>query len=172
MRDAAGTIVRIAGVPVGVLGLYAPETDFFDEAEMKLLYELAGDVAFVIDHIGKQDRLDYLAYYDVLTGLANRSLFFERVAQYMKSAAAGGHPLALFLVDLERFWNFNDSLGLAAGDALLWQVAEWLTHRTGDAGLLARVGADQFAVVLPEVRQHGDVARLLEKYTTSCAATV
>jgi diguanylate cyclase (GGDEF)-like protein/PAS domain S-box-containing protein len=149
---------------VGVLALYADEPGFFDEAEMKLLTELAGDIAFAIDHIDKQERLDYLAYYDVLTGLANRTLFLERVAQYMRSAASGGHKLAVFLIDLERFKNINDSLGQPAGDALLRQVAEWLTRNAGDANLLARVGADHFAVVLPEVKQGGDVARLLEKW--------
>ena len=148
---------------VGILALYAGEPGFFDEEEMKLLTELAGNIAFAIDHIDKQERLDYLAYYDVLTGLANRSLFLERVAQYMRSAVSGGHKLALFLIDLERFKNINDSLGRPAGDALLRQVAEWLTRNLGDANLLARVGADHFAVVLPEVKDEGDVARLLEK---------
>jgi diguanylate cyclase (GGDEF)-like protein/PAS domain S-box-containing protein len=153
----------VADDAAGVLALYADEAGFFDAQEMKLLTELAGDIAFAIDHIGKQDRLDYLAYYDALTGLANRSLFLERAAQYMRSAAGGGHKLALFLVDLERFKSINDSLGRPAGDALLKQVAEWLTRSVGDASLLARVGADHFAVVLPEVRRDGDVARLLEK---------
>jgi diguanylate cyclase (GGDEF)-like protein len=69
----------------------------------------------------------------------------------------------LFLIDLERFKNINDTLGRPAGDALLRQVAEWLTHNVGDASLLARVGADHFAVVLPEVKPESDVARLLEK---------
>jgi len=147
----------------GVLLLYASEKGFFDTEEMKLLTELAGDIAFAIDHIEKQERLDYLAYYDVLTGLANGSLFLERVAQYLRSAASGGHKLAVFLIDLERFKNINDSLGRPAGDALLRQVAEWLTHNTGDANLVARLGADHFAVVLPEVKQDGDVAQLLEK---------
>ncbi|MFN2332261.1 MAG: EAL domain-containing protein [Halomonas sp.] len=148
---------------IGVFGLQAPDTGFFDKAEMKLLHQLAADIAFAIDHIDKQDRLNYLAYYDDLTGLANRSLFLERVSQYMKTAAAAGHSLALFLVDLERFKYFNDSLGRPAGDALLRHVAQWLTHSIGDAGVLARIGADQFAVVRPEVRKEGDVARLLEK---------
>jgi diguanylate cyclase (GGDEF)-like protein/PAS domain S-box-containing protein len=148
---------------VGVLSLYAGETGFFDEEEMKLLTELAGDIAFAIHHIEKEERLNYLAYYDALTGLANRTLFLERVAQYLRSAVSGGHKLAVALIDLERFKNINDSLGRAAGDALLRQVAEWLTRATGDASLLARVGADHFAGVLPEVKQGGDVARLLEK---------
>ena len=147
----------------GVLVLYASEVEFFHEGELKLLTELAGDIAFAIDHIEKQARLDYLAYYDVLTGLANRNLFLDRVAQYMRSAVSGGHKLALFLTDLERFKNINDSLGRPAGDELLRQVAKWLTGIAGDVNLVARVGADVFAVVLPEVRQGGDLARMLEK---------
>ena len=162
-RSMAILPLVVSDEPVGVLALYAGETGFFDEAEMKLLNELAGDIAFAIDHIDKQERLDYLAYYDVLTGLANRSLFLERVAQYVRSAAGGGHKLALFVIDLERFKNINDSLGRPAGDALLRQVTEWLTRDSGDVNVLARVDADHFAVVLPEVKQEGDVARFLEK---------
>ena len=130
---------------------------------MKLLIELAGDIAFSMDHIEKEEKLNYLAYYDALTGLANRKLFLERVAQYMRSAVSGGHKLAVFLIDLERFKNINDSLGRQAGDALLRQVAEWLTRNAGDANLLARVGSDHFVAVLPEIRQEGDVMRRLEK---------
>ncbi len=143
--------------------LFATGLGFFDEDELALLNEVAADVSFALHAIDKQGRLDYLAYYDVLTGLANRSLFLERVAQYMRSAVAGGHKLALYLIDLERFKNINDSLGRPAGDSLLRQVAEWLTRNLGDANLVARLGADDFAVVLPEVKQEGDVARLLEK---------
>jgi diguanylate cyclase (GGDEF)-like protein/PAS domain S-box-containing protein len=152
----------VGGEAIGVFALYSADAGFFDDEEMRLLQELAGDIAFAIDHIDKQERLDYLAYYDVLTGLANRRLFVERVAQYMRSAVSGGHQLALFLVDLERFKGINDSLGRPAGDALLTQVAQWLTRNVGDANLLARVGADHFAVVLPEVKQAGDVVQLVE----------
>nr|ART37902.1 F509 [uncultured bacterium] len=152
----------IADEPVAVLGLHAAEAGYFDEAEMVLLTQLAGDIAFAIDHLDKQARLDYLAYYDVLTGLANRSLFLERLAQYVRSAVSGKHKLAVFLLDLERFKNINDSLGQLAGDALLKQVAQWLTGITGDANLLARVGSDHFAVVLPEIQHESDAARLLE----------
>ncbi len=153
----------VGGEAIGVFGLYSADTGFFDEKETLLLQELAGDIAFAIDHIGKQERLDYLAYYDALTGLANCGLFLERVTQYMRSAASGGHKLALYLFDLERFKSINDSLGRPAGDALLRQVAAWMTRSVGDANLLARVGADHFALVLPELKQEGDVARFLEK---------
>jgi diguanylate cyclase (GGDEF)-like protein/PAS domain S-box-containing protein len=163
VRSMAVLPLIVADEAVGVLALYSSEIEFFQKEELKLLTELAGDIAFAIDHIGKQERLNYLAYYDALTGLANRSLFLERVAQYMRSAVSGGHKLALFLLDLERFKNINDSLGRPAGDALLKQVAEWLTYSTGDANLLARIDADHFALVIPEVRQDGDLARLAEK---------
>jgi diguanylate cyclase (GGDEF)-like protein/PAS domain S-box-containing protein len=151
----------------GTLTLYALEDDFFDDEEVKLLEELAGDISFSLEFIAKGEQADYLAYYDVLTGLANRSLFLERLSQYMRSAADRGHELAVMLIDIERFKNINDSLGQQAGDELLRQVGAWLTRTTDDANVLARVDADHFALVLPEVRQGGNLAHLIEKWMAS-----
>ncbi|MEO8331390.1 MAG: EAL domain-containing protein [Gallionella sp.] len=162
VRSMAVFSLIVSDEAIGALAMYASEIDFFHDDELKLLTELAGDIAFAIDHLDKQERLNYLAYYDALTGLANRNLFLERVAQYMRSAVSGGHKLAIGLIDLERFKNINDSLGRPVGDALLKQVTEWLTHRAGDANLLARIDADHFAVVLPEVKSDGNLARLVE----------
>jgi diguanylate cyclase (GGDEF)-like protein/PAS domain S-box-containing protein len=170
IRSMAMFPLVIADEVIGVVGLYADESEFFHEGELKLLTELTGDIAFAIDHIGKQERLDYFAYYDVLTGLANRNLFLERTAQYIRSALGSRRKLALYLIDLERFKNINDSLGRPAGDALLRQVAEWLTLNVGDANLLARVGADHFAIVLPDIKRAGSIARLLEKTMQSFLA--
>lgn len=165
VRAIAVLPLLVADKAVGVLALYAGEKDFFQDEEMKLLTELAGDIGFAMDHLDKQERLNYLAYYDALTGLANRTLFLERVAQYMRSATSSGHQLAVFLVDLERFKNLNDSLGYQVGDELLRQVAQWLIRNAaGDVNLLARVGADHFAVVMPVVHADGNVVRLLEKW--------
>ncbi len=163
VRSLAVFPLIVSGEAEGVLALYSSEPDFFQTEEMILLTELASNIAFAIDYIGKRERIEYLAYYDVLTGLANRSLFLERVAQYLRSATSGGHKLVLYLIDLERFKNINDSLGRSVGDALLIQVAEWLTRNAGDASLLSRLDADHFAAVMPEVKQNGDVARLLDK---------
>jgi diguanylate cyclase (GGDEF)-like protein/PAS domain S-box-containing protein len=163
IRSMAVLPLIIAGTVVGVVALYAYEIEFFHSGEMKLLSGLTGDIAFAIDHIEKQERLDYLAYYDVLTGLANRALFLERTAQYIRGAASGRRKLALFLIDLERFKNINDSLGRAAGDLLLKQVAAWLTQVVGDANILARVDADHFGIVLPDLKSVRDVMRLLKK---------
>jgi diguanylate cyclase (GGDEF)-like protein/PAS domain S-box-containing protein len=151
-----------AGVPIGALVLYAGEIGAFDEEEERQLVELAANLSFAIDHIEKERKLNYLAYYDVLTGLANRTLFLNRVTHYLRSAVSGRTKLAVFLIDLDRFKNINDSLGQLAGDKLLKQVAKWLTREVGDANLLARLDADHFAVVIPEIGQEDDVALLVE----------
>jgi diguanylate cyclase (GGDEF)-like protein/PAS domain S-box-containing protein len=162
IRSMAVLPLLIAEEVVGMVALYAEETEFFHADELKLLTELTGDIAFAIDHIDKQERLDYIAYYDVLTGLANRGLFLERTEQYIRSAGIGQRRLALFLIDLERFKNINGSLGRPAGDALLRQVAQWLIGHVGDANLLARVGPDHFGMLLPDIQRVEEVARVLE----------
>ena len=111
----------------------------------------------------QQEQLNFLAYYDPITGLANRSLFLERLKRRMQNADESGHRLAVGLIDIERFKSINDSVGQAAGDALLRQVAAWLTNAAGGAEFLARVGADIFAIMLPRVRPEGDVTHLFEK---------
>jgi diguanylate cyclase (GGDEF)-like protein/PAS domain S-box-containing protein len=147
---------------VGVLALYAAEVGFFDADEMKLLHELAGDIAFALDHIDKANKVDYLAYYDSLTGLANRTLLHERLAQFVSAASDGQHKLALVLLDIERFKTINDSLGRHAGDALLKQMAERLLATVGEQSQLARLGVDHFAIVLPQVESEQDLPRIIE----------
>jgi diguanylate cyclase (GGDEF)-like protein len=153
----------VAGRPTAVLALYAAEPDSFDEGEARLLLKLAGNISFALDHLEKKERLNYLACYDELTGLANRKLFLERVAQYVRGANDGEARLAVGLIDLERFKNINQSLGRTSGDALLRQVAAWLTQALRDAVLLARIGADHFAVMFPTVKQEADLARQIER---------
>ena len=165
VRSLALLPLLVAGEAVGIFVLYASVPDFFHEEEMKLLSELAGNVAFAIDHIRKGEKLNYLAYYDALTGLSNRTLFLDRVAQSMRRSAVAGTTLSMVLLDLERFKQVNDKLGLSAGDALLVWVAERLTRTLGDAALLARVGADEFALVIPEEKREGDVVRFLDRTT-------
>ncbi len=147
---------------MGALALYAGERNFFHAEELKLLTELADDIAFAIDHLDKQARLDYLAYYDVLTGLANGALFHERLEQGLVSAKEQGHKLALVLLDIERFKAINDTLGRAAGDALLKDLATRLSNYVVDAGRVGRIGADHFALMIPGLQTEVDLARLIE----------
>jgi len=163
IRSQAVLPLIIDNDAIGVLLLYSSDMGAFHEEELNLLKELAGDIAFASDNIDKQKRTDYRAYYDVLTGLANRTLFYERVGQYIRSSNNSEHKLAIILFNLDRFKNLNDSLGRSVGDILLMKVAEWLIQETGYANLLARIGADHYAIVVPRVKRESTLIRRLEK---------
>jgi diguanylate cyclase (GGDEF)-like protein len=89
-----------------------------------------------------------LAMYDGLTGLANRALLVDRLGHAV--AHAEEDPAALLFLDLDRFKRINDSLGHAAGDLLLVEVARRLEQTIGPAGMASRVGGDEFAVLIHE----------------------
>ena len=155
---------------IGVIALYASEIEFFHQEELQLLADLAGDISFAIDYIDKQERLNHLAYYDELTGLANRNLFLNRVDNFIQSARSKTGRVAVLLVDLDRFKNINDSLGRSAGDLLLRKIAQWLAEKTLDESLLARVEADRFAVVIPEVGEEDYLDKWLTEMINELSA--
>jgi diguanylate cyclase (GGDEF)-like protein len=147
----------------GVIALYADEVGFFDAEEMKLLLELAGDIAFGLDHIAKEERLHYLAYYDTLTGLANRTLFRELLAEFVEQANLEPRKFAVVFVDVDAFKTINDSLGRQAGDELLKEIASRLGRAPGRPGTIARMSADRFGVVLHEIKHETDLSRGLDE---------
>jgi len=132
---------------VGAMTMLAREPGTFDAAELQLLEEIAGDVSFALDHIAVKERVDYLALYDVLTGLPNRTLLAERMHEVL-ARSARGHPCALALVDLDRFHAINDTLGWSGGDVLLKAVAGRLRHVLGEDAVLSRLERDRFAFLL------------------------
>ncbi len=152
-----------SGIAVGVIALYAPEVGFFDDEEMKLLLELAGDIAFAMEHIEKSEKARYLAYYDPLTGLANRTLFHERLEQALRGAKRDKRRAAVVVMDLERFRTVNESFGRQAGDDLLKLVTERLTANAREADWCGRLGADQYAIVVPDVTSDEELARRTEE---------
>lgn len=150
------------GRAVGVLALYRTERAFIVGDELKLLLELSGDISFALDVIAKEKKIDYLAYYDALTGLANRTLFFERLTQNLHLAGQENKLVAVLATDLDGFKNVNDTLGWQAGDNLLKQVTQRLTSAVTEPGKLARIGADRFALVV-DAEEETEAARILEK---------
>lgn len=151
-----------AGNSVGCLILMTEEIGQFDAAEKRLLMDLAGDISFALDHIDKAERLNYLAYYDPLTGLANRTLFVERLSIHAKAAVRGKSRFALVVVGPERLDALNDTLGRVAGDQLLREIAERLAEVAGSPDLVGRIGAEQFAVIMPEVELDDSVQGTVE----------
>ncbi|MHB0991475.1 MAG: EAL domain-containing protein [Burkholderiales bacterium] len=151
----------VDGRAVGVFALYAPEPEIFDEAEMRLLIEIAGDISFALDHLKKVEKLDYLAYFDAITGLPNRALFYDRLDQLLHEAKSG-ETIAVLDIDLERFRDINETFGRHSGDALLKQVAERLMATTVGEGHLARINADCFAMILTNIKEGADMVRFFE----------
>ncbi|HEY0914716.1 MAG TPA: GGDEF domain-containing protein [Solimonas sp.] len=145
----------------GCLALYSGEVGFFSEEEQRLLMELAGDISHALEFIAKEEQLDFLSYYDPLTGLANRRLFHDRLNQHILAARQSSNGLAVIIVDVVQFKAVNDTLGMAAGDEVLKSVAERLTHVAGSPSYLARVGGDRFAALIPELKDASSLSILL-----------
>jgi diguanylate cyclase (GGDEF)-like protein len=157
-------------VAIGVVVLHATEAGFFDGGEMRLLLELAGDISFGLDHIGKSEQVDYLAYYDSLTGLANRTLLHERLVPYLSTAKREQAQLAIVILDVARFRTVNETLGWQVGDALLKYVAARLRREVLDPNQLARIGPDQFVLLLPEITTAEELARSVQGWTVDLFA--
>ena len=101
-----------------------------------------------------------LALFDGLTGLANRQRMRASLDKTLQQQVGPYRPASLFLMDLDRFKAVNDTLGHQAGDALLKQVAQRLQRGVGDAGLVGRLGGDEFKVLLPGVDNRDTLATL------------
>ena len=155
--------LMVDGAVDAVMGLCAVEPDFFNEEELKLLTELAGDISFALEHIAKGEKLNYLAYFDALTGLPNRSLHHERLSHHLRLAAQRGAKVTLFLGCVKRFRSINESFGRHAGDALLRDLAARLRIAWPDRDNVARLGADVFAAIVSDSGAEADVARVVEK---------
>jgi diguanylate cyclase (GGDEF)-like protein/PAS domain S-box-containing protein len=163
VRSLAVFPLIVAGEAVGALSLFSSELEFFHADELKLLAELTDDISHAIDHIGKQERLDYLAFYDVLTGLANRALFCERLELSLLEASRGDGRLAVMLLDIERFRNVNDTYGREAGDRLLAELAARLAASEVDVMRLARIDADHFAIMVLDSPAEAEVVSRIDK---------
>ncbi len=105
-----------------------------------------------------QDRLHRLSFFDVLTGLPNRTLFFERLEQAMAESRRVGSRFAIAVLDLEMFKEVNDALGHAAGDAVLSQVSLRLQALGRLTDTIARIGGDEFACILTDTSSEAGIA--------------
>lgn len=163
-RSIVALPLILNGQSIGCFVLITGECGFFDDAEMSVLNELSGDISFALDHIEKAERLNYLAYYDSLTGLANRTLFTERLTQFVSTARHTRTKFALVVADPKRFESINASHGRHIGDLVLKQLAERFAECVGSANEVARIGPDQFAAVLLDVKADDDVNSKVDEW--------
>jgi diguanylate cyclase (GGDEF)-like protein len=113
--------------------------------------------------MAKREELDYLAYYDPLTGLPNRTLFHHQLTQGLDAARAGGQKAAVVVFNIERFKAINDTFGTQAGDAVLRRVARLAKEAAGALTSVARLAGDQFALLVPAVGEADQAGRQLDR---------
>lgn len=122
----------------------------------------------ITDRVRQQKQLEHQALHDALTELPNRVLLMDRLKQAIDVARRDGKPLALLLLDLDRFKEVNDTLGHQVGDVLLREVAQRLPSKLRKTDTVARIGGDEFALLLPAVtdleRARRVSSRILEDF--------
>lgn len=140
------------GAVLGALVVESPsEHTRYRVADQELLQFVATQVATVVERKRAEDHLRFLAHHDPLTGLTNRSLFYDRLETALKSASRHNRQVALLYLDLNDFKQINDNLGHEAGDQLLIETARRLEECTRETDTVARMGGDEFTVLLTDI---------------------
>ena len=169
--NAAGVqacwVMRIAspstGEMLGDIGVYLPDSRL-PSVEERLLLERATSLAAVaIERRGFESALEHQALHDELTGLPNRTLLLDRIEQALSRHRRLGHRLAVLFVDLDGFKLINDSLGHAAGDQLLRQVAERFSGAVRDGDTVGRFGGDEFLVLCEEAEDEAGALAVADR---------
>ena len=156
-------VVRGDGGFADVVVTSSPMTD----AEGRTI-GFVGTMQDITDRKIAEQKLEKLAYFDPLTGLANRSMFHREVNDVLTRCGRTGAQTALLLLDLDRFKEVNDSLGHASGDELLAKVARLISRVLGNSHFFSRLGGDEFAIIM-----QGDTDRAaIERLGAEVIATV
>ena len=135
----------------------------------KTISNYVGLFTDITRYINKNIQIRNHAYYDTLTGLPNRMLLHDRLSFMVNHAKRNQQFMAILLLDLNRFKVINDTLGYSAGDTLLQTMSERLKSCIRDVDALFRLGDDEFAIVLEEIAQPQDAARVAKRILSVCS---
>ena len=166
---------RVIGRPQELSALRRDGSEFPIElnlTEMRLggRRRFTGIIRDITDRKQTETRIQRLAHYDSLTELPNRMLFYDRLGQAINLARRERQTLALFYLDLDKFKAVNDTLGHSAGDELLKGVAGRIQRQLRESDTVARIGGDEFIVILPKIENREDVATVAQKLIDALSA--
>jgi diguanylate cyclase (GGDEF)-like protein/PAS domain S-box-containing protein len=148
--------VRCDGAEIDVEVAGGPFT-YFGEPALQVIFR---DIS---ERVAAKQQLEQLAHFDPLTGLPNRAFFFDRLHQAFAEAQRYGHQMALLFLDLDRFKAINDTMGHDAGDAVLVETARRLGECVRECDTVARMGGDEFTVILGRIVDQRDVVVIAER---------
>ncbi|MBF0517283.1 MAG: diguanylate cyclase [Nitrospirae bacterium] len=148
---------------LGVINMYVRHGHKRDERADDFLNAIADTLAGIIERRSIQRKLRHMALYDNLTGIPNRTMFFDRLGQSLALAKRNNRILVLLYLDLDKFKHINDTLGHDAGDELLKETARRLQTCLRKSDTAARMGGDEFTVILTEVADERDAASVAKK---------
>ncbi|WP_339526447.1 sensor domain-containing protein [Pseudomonas sp. EA_35y_Pfl2_R111] len=142
----------------------------YNEQDQELLQFVASQVAAAIERKRTQSRLEFLAQYDPLTELSNRTLFLDRLRSALQRAKRDSLRLAVLYLDMDNFKQINDSFGHSAGDLLLQEVARRLRQCVRESDTVGRLGGDEFAVIVDNIGRQEDATLVAEKIIAALSA--
>ena len=162
------------GKILGILGLnFTKPVSISRMDEMKQLLKipssLVGDGLLKMDN---EQKINFMAFYDALTGLPNRSLFYDRLDKALALAERTDKIVAVILMDLDSFKNINDSMGHDAGDLLLRRVAEILSGKIREYDTMSRFGGDEFLFILSQLNNRAEAASIAGKLLKALAEPI
>lgn len=151
----------IDDTPVGAFTVGGSDVCAVSEEELRMLREVASNLAFALQFLHKEESVRFLSYFDPLTGLAKRALFCERVARLLARHAGERHEVLVVALDIERLGVINDSFGRHIGDQVVEFAADSLKTQFGGTDSLAHLDGGNFAVVLSGHDSYEDAVRTL-----------
>jgi diguanylate cyclase (GGDEF)-like protein len=157
---------------MGFWVIYDRQRGSFGAEETRLLGDIAADMSYALDYIAKQEKLNELAYYDVLTGLSNRNLMHEHLRHALAHAARNHRMVGVVFIDLDRFKWVNDTFGHSGGDRLLKEIAQRIASCTREGDIVSRHGGDEFIMVLPDQPNRESATPVLQRVLESISEPV
>jgi PAS domain S-box-containing protein/diguanylate cyclase (GGDEF)-like protein len=159
---AAALPLFVDGTVIGVITLFSAQREVFNDAEVPVLLELTANLGFALQYLEKDQAVQFLSYFDGLTGLAKRALFCQRLGRMMSADAVGGRSRMVVVFDVQQLGAINDSFGRYIGDRLLERIAARLKRAYADPESVGYLGGGTFALTLADAGNAADTGRLLQ----------